>query len=228
MVKTMDSQPIDEVGIVRRKRRQRQLGKALIEHLGMTEDGIAEISGSCPESIADAMCEAFELGELKRAQDDRSAAGEENPGFCANAVCRDWVQSEGEDLIPIGGGVVEVVKTGRQSYCKPGATYACGCLFRMLEAPPNELHAESGQSLPQWAEAVRMLRRSGELEPDDNGEYNGTDFALHQNTRRLWWLLVDLLIETGRIDVAWVPDSEPLRDRLAESDAAKAILFPGN
>ena len=61
------------------------------------------------------------------------------------------------------------------------------------------------------------------LEPDEWGRWNGTDFAF--KIRRVWWAFVDLLVESGRIERAWIEDAD-MADRGEQSRLAKELLFP--
>ena len=214
----------DELDVRRKKTNRQRLGKALLDHFGgdSFEDDIASLTGAAPDGIREAMVDALERGEMINAILVAEAAQEDRPGHCANAVCRDWIQSEGEESVKHSSGAVEIRQIGRLSFCGLGDAEACGCLFRMKEQPPNSL--DGCEPIPEWAEAINMLRRAGLLKPDEFGRYDGTNFALHSNMRVVWWSLVDLLIENGRIEGSWVDDD--MRDRGAESDQATRLLFP--
>lgn len=218
----------DELAERRHSRNKQQLGDALLRHLGEDFEGleriIEDLTDTAPPEIREAMAEAFEGGKMIHSMHVEEAAREDCPGYCANAVCRNWVQSEGEEEIPSDLGFVEIRQTGRESFCGLGNHEAYGCLFRMKLPPPNSLCGVTGEPLPEWSDAIDMLRHAGLLEPDEFGKYNGTDFALQGNFRIVWWALVELLVETGRIEKEWVHDEK--RDRGTESRKAKELLFP--
>ena len=89
----------------------------------------------------------------------------------------------------------------------------------MTEYPPSDPFTR----IPSWAEAVRMLMRNDLLEPDDFGQYNGTDFAQRENTHKLWWAYVDLLQESGKIPRYFLENSD-VEDRGKASDDALVTL----
>ena len=210
----------DEFSKRRRKKARQKIGAAVAEHLGITAEGIGETIGgaTCPDQIRDALCDAFDRGRIIRGLQERQAAEEDEPGRCCNQVCRNWVQSEGEALGPSG----EIVMTGRQNFCSEGGAFAVGCLYRMRAPPPNHLDGETCAPIPEWSEAINLLRQNGLLEPDEQGRWNGTDLAF--KVRRLWWALVELLVESGRIDRCLVDDG--MEDRGEQARLAKALLFP--
>lgn len=201
-----------EFSISKKAKNKQALGKALLDHLGgeVLESTIAALTDTAPDEIREAIADALHRGETIHRLHVDEASREENPGYCANLVCKDWVQSEGEEEVPHSSGAAEIRE-------------ACDCLFRMKEPPPNHLDGVTCQPIPEWSEAINMLRRAGLLEPDEWGRYNGTDFALQPNISKLWWTLVDLLVETGKIDKSWV--DQDIRDRGAESRQAKQLLF---
>jgi hypothetical protein len=213
----------DDLSARRRHKARQRVGAAVADALGVTAEGIAEIVGDgCPDQIRDAFASAFELGEMKRAVAERMAAEEDTPGHCCNAVCRQWRQSEGQEIV---GELHEIKLTGRQSYCNEGAAAATDCLFRMRTQPPSSLDTVSCARLPEWSEAINLLRQAGLLEPDEFGRWEGTNFAF--KVSRLWWALVDLLVETGRIERCWIEDAA-MEDRGAQARLAKHLLFPSS
>ena len=223
---------MDDLTDRRRIKERQKLGGAILDIL-TGEDGedlegfLIDLTGSAPGPIREALCDALLRGKMIHEHLEAQAKTEDEPGHCANAVCREWVQSEGEETSASG----EVSLTGKRSFCGFGDAEASGCPFRMREAAPSNLHGVDCQPIPEWAEAVRMLRRAGLLEPDSFGFYNGTDFVFHKSTRHLWWCLIELLIESGRLKRSWVEEKhldpgETMIDRGAEQNAARRLLFP--
>lgn len=207
----------DDLEIARLKRGRRQLADAAMKELGVDAERLAALTESAPEEIRDAILDGLERAGMYRTLALRQAAEDEAEGVpgerCCNAVCPEYRQSEGQEERPSDiPGAVEIVQTGRRDFCARGAAHAQGCVFHQRERPPSDPF----RRLPSHAEALRMLMRAGLLEPDEFGKYDGTDFALRENTRRLWWAFIGLLVETGRI-----PGGD---DRGAQSDAARAML----
>lgn len=192
----------------RRKKAMHKIGTAVADELGVTAEGLADIVGdACPDQVREALAEAFDRALILRQIHEHEAAKEEEPGRCNNRVCQDWAHA------------------GSDGYCRIGATHAVGCLFRMREEPPNHLEGVTCAAIPEWSEAINMLRQAGILEPDEWGRWNGTDFT--HKTERVWWAFVHLLVETGKIDRCWVEDAGfGMEDCGKQSELARALLFP--
>ena len=159
-----------------------------------------------------------------------------------NFIAGEWGESKGEIVdvvnpatgktiarVPIStkdeiDAAVEAAKEAFPDWRATPPVARARCLFRMKEHPPNHLDTVSCDPLPEWAEAINMLRRASVLEPDEFGKYNGTDLALQSSIAVVWWSLVELLIETGRIERSWVDDV--VEDRGAASREARRLLFP--
>jgi len=118
----------------------------------------------------------------------------------------------------------EITYSGKQSYCGRGDAEAVGCLYRMKTSPPNHLDSASCQPIPEWSEAIDLLRQNGLLDPDEYGRWKGEDFAF--KIERVWWALVHLLVETGHIERVMVEGIEDMQDSGEQSRLAKALLFP--
>lgn len=89
------------------------------------------------------------------------------------------------------------------------------CLFRMAEHPPSDPFSR----IPSHREALSMLMRAGLMEPDEFGRYNGTDFAHHENTSKLWFAYLRGLVALGKI-----PSSVP-ENWADRGDYAKRFLL---
>ena len=117
--------------------------------------------------------------------------------------------------------MVYLEDVGERNYCSRGVDFAQGCCFRMTEDPPSDPF----RRLPSHAEALRMLARAGLLKPDDFGRWNGTNFALRENTRKLWWAYVRMLVESGRISAfPFEHEGEVMHDKGKQADAALVTL----
>lgn len=171
----------DDLGKKRRQKAMNALADAALESVGWTVDELAAAVGEAPDAIQKGMLESLQRQKLYQEYDAACAAKDRaagrDPQECHNVVCRHHAVEEYRCL---------------QEH------YAGGCTYNMRESPPNDLDCTGEVGYPSHAEAIRMLQRAGLLAPDEFGRWNGTDFALHKSTRRLWWAFVALLVETGR------------------------------
>lgn len=103
------------------------------------------------------------------------------PNECHNIVCTDY--------IPVDDNYNHNVCGQRDD--------SHNCLYRMEDPPPNTL--DYATPMPSHLEAIHILNRFGLVSPDNHGHWNGTDFVMRNQTNKLWWAFVGLLIETGKI-----------------------------
>lgn len=206
----------------RARERKAEAGQAILDALGgPTVEQIAELTGSAPAEIGQALVEAVERAKAYREFDAHRAALLEEQGIkpdeCHNAVCKHHVPMGHLHLVDENGMGYEVADPATHPRCG-NRENATGCIFRMLEHPPSDPFA----NIPSHAEAVRMLQRAGLMKPDDFGKWNGTDFAFRGAVSKLWWAFVRLLVETGKIErsTLTLDDGEQVEDTGALVNAA--------
>jgi len=222
----MPDQPID-FQEKRRTKVRRDVADAVMEDMGVDAEWLAHIVGeSAPDDMRDAFAEALDRNAMYRAFDERRAKEQEAAGIpgdrCCNSVCEQHQSVEREVEIPSETieGCMEIRPEGKRDYCKRGAASSQGCLFQMLEHPPNSLSYPSCK-IPSHAEAIRMLSQAGLFEADEYGNSDGTDFAFQQKAvRKLWWAYVHLLFESGKI-----PHIHPNCPEDGDPGAAKELFF---
>jgi hypothetical protein len=220
---------VGDIEDARRKRAVVELTDALVEDLGAPPVNVmAAIVGAAPETIRVALVEGLQRNEIYAELDRQHALRDEAEGLpadrCCNMVCSRFCQNEGwKEVEAVDGHRHLVPVSDRKNFCEGGFKVAQQCMFRMTDPPPSDPFTR----LPSWAEAVRMLQRAGLLQPDEFGHYNGTDFAFHGSTQKLWWAYVGLLVSTGRI-ASFPVESDDVSARLdrgAQSDAAREVLL---
>lgn len=197
------------------ERQQAELADQVAEELGVTAEGLANMIGEPADAVRAGLLEAVRRQALYRTIDERQAARERaqgrDPNECHNLMCPEQRQSEHEHTNPKTG---EVTYSGRSNYCH--TEDAIGCIFRMTEQPPSDPFV----SYPSYPECVRILQRIGYIRPDGFGFSSGTDFMLHQQTRRLWVAFVLLLTESGKVRL----DPEELK-KLEHLDRDDAVFI---
>ena len=187
---------VSDIEDARSKRDAKALADGLLDHLGVDADGLAMLCDTAPAEIRTAVLDALVRGEMYYAHAQASAAAQEAAGVpadrCLNMVCphykqADWEKSDDGSIRPVGP----------MNRCTLGGIEAQGCLFRMLETPPNDLAVPG---MPSHAEAIRMLQRAGLVgDSGDPSSHDGTDFWRAWRTERLWRAYLALLVETGRV-----------------------------
>ncbi len=195
----MSERSLGDIAAARKKKSENKVADIVLKDLGISATGLAELAGTDSDEIRKSIVEALKRQELYNVLYDNRAAEDEARGLpadrCCNMVCGKYRQSDGWESDPRGARYPLLPISDRHDFCTEGASEAQGCMFRMTEKPPNALF----EQIPSHAEAVRMLQRAGLLQPDEHGKYNGTDFAFHNATRKLWFAYCDMLVKTGRI-----------------------------
>lgn len=211
----------NELEAARTKRDRKLLANAVMEDLGVNAEGLAAIAETSPDSIREAILDGLERQQMYRNIGRQHAAQDEAQGIpgdrCCNLVCPEHQQAERTVLKDAGDGMQCYQQEGRRDYCKKGVDGAQGCMFRMAEHPPSDPFSR----IPSHREAIRMLMRAGLMQPDEFGHFNGTDFAQHEATRKLWFAYLQALVDLGKI-----PPSVPENwgDR---GDYARKLLLEG-
>lgn len=186
----------DELAEARQKRDRKKLADAVMEDMGVSADKLAAISEVAPDEVREAILDGLQRQEMYRELGRRHAVEDEAEGVpgdrCCNGVCPRHKQTEHESVDPVTS---LVSYSGRRNYCTDGVNGAQGCIYRMSHHPPSDPF----RRLPSHQEAVNMLARAGLLKGDDFGQWNGTDFAFHQNTEKLWFAYLQALKDLGKI-----------------------------
>lgn len=201
----------------RREQKERaNFAEAVADDLGVTTEGLAELTGGSVEGIQDALLASVERQMVYHAYEERDKERERakglDPDTCCNMPCAECVQFEHEHANPDTG---ELTFSGREYFCKKGM--AQGCIFRLLEHP----YADPFVDIPSHNECVRILQRIGYVRGSSFEEELGTNFMLHKATSKLWKAYVRLLIETDRVTL---PSDELKNMEHLEEDHAKFCL----
>lgn len=186
----------DELKEARQKRDRKQLADAVMEDMGVSAEKLAAISEVAPDEVREAILDGLERQKAYKHFGRQQAAEDEADGIpgdrCCNGVCPKHKQSEFDSTHPVTG---LVTFSGKRDYCLDGVDGAQGCIYRMAKQPPSDPFSR----IPCHRDAINMLRAAGLVKPDDWGEYNGTDFAFHQNTEKLWFAYLRALKELKKI-----------------------------
>ncbi|ASV44271.1 hypothetical protein PBI_SCTP2_256 [Salicola phage SCTP-2] len=177
--------------------------------------GIDIDNDSLSESVQEAMdrAEMYKSWMRKKEKEDQEKGYDPQQCYCE--VCPEQVRSESIEYIYNDDGSFYEKSTGRQNYC--GAEIAQDCLYRMKEPPINTV--SYGEDIPSYKEALNILARNNLIEPDDFGEYNGTDFFRYKNVKTLWFSFCKLLGNMAGYDF----DNEPY-EKSQSIHAAKAFM----
>jgi len=214
----------DEISKARRRKARNELADAVLTDMGGSAEQLSAMFDGVPDQIRQAVVESLERQQAYRSIRTRHAAQDEAEGIrpraCHNGACEAYKQSEGVREVD-NGDMTYYEDFGERDFCTRGVDFAQGCMFRMVEQPPSDPF----RRLPSHAEALRMLMRAGLLKPDDFGQWNGTDFAQRENTRKLWWAYVDMLVATGRISAhPFEHEGETMFDRGKQTNDALVTL----
>lgn len=186
----------DELAQARQKRDRKQLADAVMGDMGVSADLLASFTESAPDEIREAILDGLQRQEMYKSIGRHHAEQDEAEGLpgdrCCNGVCPKNKQTEFESTDPV---TCLVTFSGKRNYCTDGVNGAQGCIYRMAQQPPSDPFSR----IPSHRESVNMLRRAGLLKPDDFGEYNGTDYAHHLQTKKLWFAYLQALVDLGKI-----------------------------